>query len=139
MNKTKKTPTKGKSAPRASKTSVTKLQGYIIWMFIGGDNDGASVQFETQQAILREGGNELVIECLWALPGRPSYIYTIVMRRTSPLLFRGEWSAGRAADRFTGTCSCRVYSNGSRLALIGNWHQEGGERQWLAELSPAKS
>lgn len=136
MKNAKRKPDRSKSAPHAKKSNFTKLKGYIIWIFIGGDNDGASVEFEIQKGILRDGGNELAIECLWNLPGRPSFVYTIVMRRSGPLLFRGEWSDGGDTANSKGTCSCRVYSNGSRLALIGNWKQENGERQWVAELSP---
>jgi hypothetical protein len=139
MTPTKKAAAKGKTTSRARKPSAIKLQGYVIWIFIGGDAQGASQRFEVQHAILRESGTELVIDCDCALPGDAADVYTITLRRESPLLFRGVWSAGKSADRSTGTCSCRVYSNGPRLALLGTWHERDGIQQWLAELSPTES
>ena len=118
--------------------AVIKFQGYIIWMSIGGDDKCSTQRSVVQSALLRSNGNELVIDCDGALPGAASYVYTISLRRGSPLLFQGKWTAGRgpAEQRSSGTCSCRLYSNGSRLAFVGEWSEGGATQHWIAELSP---
>ena len=68
-------------------------------------------------------------------PGDSPYVYTITLRREDSLLFRGEWSAGKASDRDSGACSCRLYSNGDRIAFIGVWKQKGGTEHWFAEFT----
>ena len=135
----KKIPSKREVAGLAPRPSAIKLEGYYHLDFIARDDEGYSQRFDVRDAILRKDGNELVIDCDCALPGDPSYVYTITLRRESALVFRGEWTAGKSADRSTGTCSCRAYSNGSRLALIGAWHKDGGSQQWIAELSPIEA
>lgn len=137
MKIAKKSKSKRKAKPSEHAADALGLQGYIIWMNVGGDNEGAAQRFEIQTAILREGGNEIAIDCNCSTPGEPPYVYTILLRRESPLLFRGGWTAGESTDRSTGTCTCRVYSNGPLLALVGTWHEDGIPQQWLAELRPA--
>lgn len=133
----RKSPTRKNADRRVELSNALKLQGYCVWMNIGGDGEGSAQRFEVQTAILREGGNEIAIDCNCAAPGDDPYVYTILIRRESHLLFRGEWVAGNTTDRSTGICSSRVYSNGSHLALIGSWTEDGIPQQWLAELHPS--
>ena len=107
----KKSTAKGKAKSPRHAADALGLQGYIIWMNVGGDDEGAAQRFEIQTAILREGGNEIAIDCNCSTPGEPPYVYTILLRRESQLLFRGEWAAGDSRDRSTGTCTCRIYTN----------------------------
>jgi hypothetical protein len=99
-----------KPTPKPRMPRAMKYQGYVIWVFVGGDNDGSAQKYEIKEAISRDDGNELVIDCDCAQPGEPSYVYTISLRRESPLTYRGEWAAGKNGPS-TGTCSCRVYTN----------------------------
>jgi len=77
-----------------------------------------------------------VIDCNCASPGDSPYVYTITLRREDSLFFGGEWTAGKSVDRDTGTCSCRLYSNGERLAFMGVWKQDGSTEHWCGELTP---
>jgi hypothetical protein len=123
----------------ATKTlPACKLQGYVTWIYLTGADEGSYERFEIQRAIFRDG-REIAIDCNCAPPGDAPYVYTITLRREDSLLFRGEWSAGKAADRDTGTCSCRLYANGDRLAFVGVWKQDGGTEHWFAELSPIET
>jgi len=127
----------GPRPPESSERTVQRLQGYITWIYLTGEEAGGYERFEVKQAVLR-GGRELVIDCDCADPGDSPYVYTITLRREDSLLFRGEWSAGKASDRDSGTCSCRLYSNGDRIAFIGVWKQKGGTEHWLAEFTPVE-
>jgi hypothetical protein len=111
--------------------STQSLKGYMVWIY----GDPADQRYEVSKAILRDD-QELAIDCDCPYPGNSSCVYTIVLRRQDALLFRGVWTAAKEHD--SGTCSCRVYSNGKRLACIGSWEEEGGTQSWYAELSPAE-
>ena len=126
---------KKKVTKPAEETQTIKLQGFVIWIFIGGDDQGSSLRFEITNAILRGGGKEIAFDCNCANHGEDSYIYTVILRREDSILYRGDWSVNDG-DRSHGTCSCRLYSNGPRIALIGTWYENGGTQQWVAELSP---
>ena len=109
----------------------------MTWIYLTGEYAGTYERFEVERAVFRED-RELAIDCNCAGPGEEPFIYTITFRREDPLFFRGEWVAGKAVEREAGTCSCRVYFNAGRLALVGVWKEAGYTDQWYAELSPVE-
>ena len=112
-------------------TTIT-LEGYLIFIFIGGDSEGSSQRFPISKAIFRNN-KEITIDCNCALPGDPPWVYTIQLTRESTLMFRGHWTN---PERTTGECSCRFYATDERIALIGMWKEDSGTQQWIAELAP---
>lgn len=135
----KKSKSKADSKPKSRGSSadgpVIKMRGYVTWFYLTGEDDGTYDRFEVERAVYRDG-RELAIDCNCASPSDQPYVYTINLLREDSLLFRGEWVAGRAADRDSGICSCRVYSNGDRLAFAGVWKQNGSTEHWFGELLP---
>ena len=107
------------------------LTGYIIWT----DSVSPGRPRELKRAILR-GESELAIDCDIAAPGEAPLVYTIVLKRVDDLAFAGEWSVVDGAERDSGQCSCRLYSNGPRFGLIGGWQEDGRSAKWFAELYP---
>jgi len=111
--------------------NTQSLKGYIVWIY----GDPPDQHYEVSRAILRDD-RELAIDCDCPYPGVSSCVYTVVLSRQDPLHFRGVWTT--AKERDTGTCSCRVYFNGGRLACIGTWEEEGATQSWYAELFPTE-
>ena len=108
------------------------LQGYIMCSFMGGDDKREFHTFAVKQAILSDDGKgyKLAIDFDCGPQGGE---YTIVLKGEDPLFFQGDWS--RKDDSTKGSCTCRRYSSGTHLALIGAWQEESGAQQWIAELS----
>jgi hypothetical protein len=119
------------SSQPPSADGARALGGYISW------TDGAhpGKPWEVKQAILRNN-DELAIDCDTAPVGEPPFIFTIVMKRVDELAFSGHWSFVDGADSDNGPCTCRLYSNGRRFALIGGWQQDGVSAKWFGELYP---
>jgi hypothetical protein len=107
--------------------NVKRLTGYVVWIV----EPGADEECEVQQAILRENGNELVIDCECPSEG----VYTFTLRRKDALNFDGGWKLKLKGE--SGECKCRVYSNGENIACIGSWQQGTGSQTWFAELHSA--
>jgi hypothetical protein len=112
--------------------NTQKLDGYVVWIYGKPPDEKCAVQ----QAILRDGGNELAVDCECPYPGSTTCLYTFVLRRKDALVFSGTWKS-TGAKQDSGVCDCRVYSNGDRLACIGAWEEEGTNQSWYAELHPA--
>lgn len=125
-----------KTKPKARKAAnhTLKLSGHIIWFFVEPNGECDGTRYEVQSAILRED-KELAIDCNCAEPGDSPYVYTILLHRQDSLLFRGHWSAGKAAERSTGMCVCRLYRHGDRIALFGVWKEDGATQEWCGEFT----
>src|SRR5258708_7245901 len=124
QGKTKKQTKQIPSAVEA--VSAIKLKGHLYWLL--NEREDWQVK-EIESAVLRDN-SELAIDCDCPIPGEGPFVYTIVLHRQDSLLFRGQWSVGKSADRETGTCLCRVYSNGNRYAIFGSWKEDGGTQHW---------
>ncbi len=139
--KTRKRPAAPKKAapppPDAAQVTsgVVDLEGYVVWLYLAGDNGGMYERFDILRGVFRENA-EIALDFDCAHPGEPPHIYSISLRRESALLFRGEWLAGNPEDRDSGSCSCRVYFNDARLGLFGVWRRNGEAHHWIAELRP---
>jgi len=112
-----------------------QLHGHVIWVYLTGDDEGSYQRFEVEKAVFRDS-SELAIDCNCAAAGDKPFVYTVVLHKQDDLLFRGTWTAGQYADREEGACSCRMYTNGKRLAFVGIWKEGGMTSHWYGEFSP---
>jgi hypothetical protein len=118
--------------------SATKFRGYLVWLIMTGEDEGMYERFETNRAVLRDD-SEFALDFDAGSPATSSLLYTVILRREDSLVFRGEWSVGKSAERETGTCSCRCYRNGDHLALAGTWKQAGHAEPWFGEFTAVES
>lgn len=121
-----------------SSEPVVKFQGYLVFLVVTGEDAGSYERYETKRGLLRNN-SELVIDFDTGIRGQSSFLYTITLRREDPLVFRGEYSGGKAAERDTGRCLCRWYRTGERFALAGVWKQSGQTDQWFGEFTVVDS
>lgn len=133
-----KAKSKPSPTPGETNTEVRRFRGKITWIHISGEEEGTYERYEITRAIFRDG-RELIIDCNCARLGGKPYIYTAILFRTEPLLFRGQWSVSENSKQTTGTCLCRLYDTGDRLVLVGAWNQAGKSEEWFSELFPVKS
>lgn len=105
------------------------LDGYVVWLY----GDPPDQKCSVQQAIFRDN-EELAVDCECPYAGE-LYFYTFVLRRTDALRFSGTWTT-KGAKHDSGSCSCRLYTNGDHIACIGSWEEEGGSQKWYAEFHP---
>lgn len=110
-----------------------KMEGYIVYLYLSGDENGAYQRYRVEIAVFR--GDELAIDCNCADAGEKPFIYTILLRRENQLLFRGTWTAGQMMERIEGQCSCRLYQNGDRLCVAGVWKEGGETSHWFGEFT----
>ena len=133
-----KAKSKSNATPNEKTPDVRRFRGKVTWIHISGEEEGTYERYEVTRAIFRDG-RELIIDCNCAHPGAKPYIYTVNLFRTEPFLFRGQWSVSQNSRQTTGTCSCRLYDTGDRLALVGVWNQAGNSEEWFSELFPVDS
>lgn len=106
-----------------------QLDGYVGWVY-GTPPDET---YPVQNAVFRNN-DELAIDCDCKYEGETS-AYTVVLRRKDALTFTGSWTS-KSPNLDEGTCECRLYINGDRIACIGSWQENGSTQRWYAELYP---
>jgi hypothetical protein len=103
------------------------LDGYVVWIYGTPPDEKCQVQ----QAIFRDG-EELAIDCECPYGGKKC-LYSFVLHRRDGLNFTGNWTSN-GAKQDSGTCDCRLYASGDRMACIGSWDEEGSSQSWYAEF-----
>ena len=110
------------------------FSGAITWYFVDMCSPSRSITLIS--AVSNASGQEIAMEYNCALPSTTSCIRRIVLRRNSSRTFAGVIISDHH-ERYIGTCTCRCYSDGKHLALIGEWREDGVSRNWIAELRPS--
>lgn len=121
--------------------TALKFTGFMVWMARSATSAGDDLthdRYEIQRAVLRDD-RELAIDFNANDPTEAPFVYTVILYRSDSLVFRGEWQVGKGTERNSGSCSCRLYSNGSRYAFFGIWKQDTATQDWIGELIPVES
>ena len=111
--------------------ALLTLKGYITLFPIGAHASVRRVKVES--AVQR--AKELSIDYNFAPSGSVPRVRRILLRRESRLMF-ASMLVSLPERGLIGTCMCRVYSNCSRLSLMGRWRNNGLFDDWHAELWP---